>query len=114
MISFVKGGVREGDGKSVELFANEAFGQGGDERGVEAATEVGADGDVREEAQASGVGEETPEFVEIGGVGGRAGVVELLESGRVDGWTGGRADTAAVSIGRSALPPKSGCHQRWS
>ena len=70
VIALVKGGVGEGDGKRIELLANETLGQRGNNGGVEPAAEIGADGDVRKETEARRVRKEVAEFVEIVGVGG--------------------------------------------
>jgi hypothetical protein len=77
VVALVKRGVGEGDGKRVELFAGEALGQRGNQRRVQAAAEIGADRNVRNQAETRGVSEELAKLVQAGGVGGSAGGLEL-------------------------------------
>ena len=72
---FVEDGIVDLDGVGADVGAFDVAGHGDDEAGVEAAGEVGADGDVCAEAFFDGVEEDLLEFVDellrVGGVGKR-------------------------------------------
>ncbi len=72
---FVEDGIVDLDGVGADVGAFDAAGHGDDEAGVEAAGEVGADGDVCAEAIFDGVEEDLLEFVD-----------ELLRVGSVGKW----------------------------